>query len=255
MKGKRFILMAAVLAVGGWIGPGMARAGFTPVAQSDWTGSRSTTNGITGTAGWSEASGGFRLSWVIEEYSATELKYSYTLTNNVKDTSGNYGAISKDLSHLILGLSEDLKSLTLLDGTDQLKTEFKDYGPADSSNPGIPGDIYGVKFEEGTGDFEPSADNPTISFVTKRIPVWGSFYAVDGKKPGEITYAFNTGFTATSTFLLTDAADQDLLRWIAVPDTEDYTSVVPEPGTLLGAVLCAVPLGILARRRQLSRTA
>jgi hypothetical protein len=51
--------------------------------------------------------------------------------------------------------------------------------------------IYGVKFETRQDD---PANKVTITFTTLHQPVWGDFYAVDGKKPGSPTYAYNTGF-------------------------------------------------------------
>lgn len=84
----------------------------------------------------------------------------------------------KSLSHIILSLTEDgdLGAFTddnLLGGTDG--GEIKYYGPDDPSNPGIFGDMYGIKF-----DTDDDGLDAYFEIITDRGPMWGDFYVKGG---------------------------------------------------------------------------
>jgi len=80
-----------------------------------------------------------------------------------------------------------------------------------------------------------------IEFDSTRVPVWGDFYAKDGKEnttDGKIqVYAYNTGFTANDV----DEATNHIL----VPDTISY---VPIPGAVLLGTLGLGVAGLRLRR-------
>jgi hypothetical protein len=84
----------------------------------------------------------------------------------------------KSLSHMIFSLTEDgdLGAFgydNLLGGT--AGGEIKYYGPDDPSNPGIPGDMYGIKFDTDDDDLD-----AYFEIITDRGPMWGDFYAKGG---------------------------------------------------------------------------
>jgi hypothetical protein len=174
-------------------------------------------------------------------------KYTYTL-----DIDGNQGGIS----HLILEVSEgetdgtnkfELANLTGLDGNakiDELRT-FTASDPG-ASNPGLPAAIYGIKFEPVVDD----SMSMTWSFYSDRAPVWGDFYAKDGKAGGADNYAYNKGFADSDP--LAPPADDSLLCHILVPDTFSDTpggdNHAAEPSALALMVLSG--LGLTTRRRR-----
>jgi len=153
--------------------------------------------------------------------------YAYTFT--AKESSGG------GLSHFILEVSSQfsldelwgLTPTTLTIAVDSPKT----YGIS-PANPGIPGNIYGIKIQSFTNN----GDNTwAVSFNSTRVPVWGDFYA----KGGAVNYAYNTGFLlADPTGLAGDGMH------IAVPDTY----AVPVPAAVLLGLLGLGVAGIKLRK-------
>lgn len=196
-------------------------------------GMRSTpdSSGIVATQGWSDSGSGFKINWDITQV-GNDFHYLYTITND----SG--GDLSSDLSHLLLEVSRSVTPQNYQDLF--LFNTVPDEGPGvfspGSSNPGMPADIYAFKFETFIDDAQ-----PTIEFVSLQPPIWGDFYAVNGKTPGSEVYAYNSGFGTDPTQVTTD-----FTPWIPVPDTG---VPIPEPTTtlLLGSSLFAAAL---ARRRR-----
>ena len=102
----------------------------------------------------------------------------------------NWYGVRKDLSHIIFELSDSFEVDNFKDGTTSYNPDdLKTYEVDDSSNPGFPAELYGIKFEPTS-----NVTAYTVIIVTDRDPVWGNFYAVDGKTPGREVYAYNTGF-------------------------------------------------------------
>jgi hypothetical protein len=201
--------VALVFAVAG-------NVGATPISvHSDyWNDYRSTASGggVTAIGGWDgigDTDVGFRIHWLINFNDSTSL-YSYTYTITGEDGSSS---LSKDLSHWILEVTYpsekgDFSNLSYDFPEDDLKT-FEE-GP---SNPNMPDNgIYGIKW----------GNNYIVSFETYKDPVWGDFYAKDGKDNGDWTAAWNTGFGLDPT--------TDFTNWIARPNGG---APVPEPATLL----------------------
>jgi hypothetical protein len=160
------------------------------------------------------------------------------------------------ISHMIIEVSEgetdgtnkfELANLTGL-VTDHAfeKFEIGTFGSGQGeSNPGIPEDIYGIKFDLADGI---DTNDLKWSFYSDRAPVWGDFYVKDGKAGGADNYAYNSGF---------GSPDSDSLRChILVPDTFSDTpgdpgdpgDPVAEPSALALMVLSG--LGLTTRRRR-----
>lgn len=131
-------------------------------------------------------------SWDAE---GTSLEYTVYFDDVAETWKYEYwwSADRKALSHMIFSLTEDgdLGPFTydnLLGGTDG--GEIGNYGPDDPSNPGIPGDMYGIKFDS----FYTSSDGLDAHFeiISNRGPMWGDFYAKDGVEQLEMSEKHET---------------------------------------------------------------
>ena len=171
------------------------------------SGFRSTPSDVTAGGNWAE--NGFEIQWSISEGGLGYI-YTYTLTSD-----GSTPLVGGP-SHLILEVSQDAPNALYRVGDTYLTPQIWGTAP---SNPGIPGDVYGIKLDFGA---------TTYSFTSTQAPMWGDFYSKDGIA-GDFgqNYAYNSGFGTVPT--------SPFSGWIRVPDT----TTVPEPGTalLLGAGL------------------
>jgi hypothetical protein len=171
------------------------------------------------------------LSWTVYDNPSTSYwTYDYTFT-----------VPSKAISHVIIEVSDNFSASNIIETSSGRDPDApKTYTP-DGSNPFMPGNLYGIKWNT-------SGDPLSYSFyiVTDRAPMWGDFYAVNGKKPGEEVYAYNLQFGKTTTALIDNG---NAGGWVLVPDTG--TGIIPEPGTflLLGTGL----LGLAALRYRRSK--
>jgi hypothetical protein len=141
---------------------------------------------------------------------------------------------------LIIETSGDFQMTDIIEGSYQVLQgsvgsvsvgEFR-YGGED--NYGMPENLYGIKFDSTAGL------TLQISFDSFRSPVWGDFYAKDGKTQGESNTAHNEGFTALDTDPTVAASSGSVDYHILRPDT-----VVPEPSSfagLGGLLLGSLPL-------------
>ena len=165
--------------------------------------------------------GNAELEWEVNyDNSNAYWTYMYTFT----------AGADPDPSHVILEVSSTFRSTNIKPGT----TEDYELGTYTNSaqggsNPGIPGNLYGVKWEELGGGL---TWNWTI--VTDRSPMWGDFYA----KGGDSTYAYNSSFGTDPQDPLSPNdvnyeiyAESGYVGWVLVPDTQ--TAPVPEPATML----------------------
>lgn len=202
----------------------------TAVGPGDWTGSRNIGNGLTGTGSWGQS---FSISWVITEPTPGTLYYKYTF-------GWQHGAPS----HAIFELSEGCASAGagcvwgfLFDEVEVTPT-FGTFDGSSPSNPNMPNPIYGVKI-----DRPDNADGYVVEFYSNRVPVWGNFYSKDGMAGGMgVNTVWNLGLETAN------AGSDNVLYFIARPDSEAMIPPIPEPGTmaLLGAGLVA--LGLIRRR-------
>lgn len=182
-----------------------------------YTGSITENNGLYGTDGWVNA----QLDWEVDDVTNNDLwTYVYTFT-----------VVRKGISHVITEVSDNFTPDNIKDGT-TTGWELQTYNGQGGSNPGIPGDLYGLKW--GT-----PASGEVLEYiwtiVTDRAPMWGDFYAKDGTdEQGTVdVYAYNTGFGIDTTATVSNGNAYESSTgygWVLVPDT---TTQVPELTTLL----------------------
>ncbi len=200
----------------------------TSVDSMDWSGSRtvgSPVGGLGSTGGvFPEGSG---IAWLILNNGDGTLTYTYRFFS-----PGVEGQeVQLELSHFILELSQGCND----EGSGCVQgfngdVEYNSAWGSSPSNPGIPGSIYGIKFDEGQAEY---------TFVSNRMPVWGHFYA---KKSDDGMW--NLALTGLEEY------QEDTLYFIPRPDTDQPAPPIPEPGTmaLLGAGVVA--MGLLRSRRR-----
>lgn len=208
------------------------------------SGTLSTTNGgiVTDSGGkqtWSDDT--LTLDWSVSlEGSAYTYRYTF---------SGAGNDFKPGLSHLIVETSSTFRPDNILDGTTDGFEDPKLYlvGGNGKSNPGLPGAIYGIKWN--------ADESVTITLVTDRDPIWGNFYANGGSS----AFAYNSGWNLLLNNVDDDADDlyghgirlsQQGFPWfLAVPDTTSVPGELPEPAVavLFGLGLLGIAVG---RRRR-----
>jgi hypothetical protein len=192
--------------------------------------------GMTATTPWSST--GAWLSWNITDLGGGNWHYSYTWTSE-----------EKQISHLLLEVTEDSPASDFWNFTvTPANGDPQTYSPSDpgNSNPGLPGDIYALKFNRPDSV---TSTTFTFAFDSNHYPVWGDFYAKDGtfkdtpQSPNHNVTAWNSGF------LSADANDG---FHIARPNGTPIPDPVPDAaGTM--ALLGIGLVGIEALRRRFSQ--
>ncbi len=178
---------------------------------------------------------GFQIRWTISQNQDQTWHYKYELLNE----SGE--SLEKTTSHFILPLSTNIEEDDLYNFSGDAATwEFGTFGPA-SGNPGFPeGEtIFGVKIDLGL-------DQGLVEFDATRQPMWGDFYAKDGRSGEVWSYAYSSDFgteVANPHDYMGTPVDGNgvTLHKILTPDT-----YIPEPCTVILVGIAAV----LALRRR-----
>ncbi len=158
---------------------------------------------------------GFTISWNITEVDDL-WTYEYTLS-----------ATRKAISHFILEVTNPSLSTGFINpqmkiGSEEwTSTTFE--GPMvwsrnkqGNSNPNMPADIYGIKFNGG---------GTTVSYLfqTTQDPVWGNFYAKSGNDKGKWVYDYNNALG------ITNFNSNNKLDFIVRPDGGATPPAAPEP--------------------------
>jgi hypothetical protein len=212
-------ILCVVLAVVG--------AGSISMAGPTLSGSLSSGSGITGlypsSNPWLDGSSASTLSWWVTDNDNGTFTYKYILS-----------VTQKEISHMIIEVSPTFTSdniRQILQGSGSVG----EYGDEGKSNPGIPGLLYGIKTASGGLSY-------TLEFISNRIPVWGDFYAKDGKDGGKDVAIWNSGFGNPD-------SDDSSIGHILVPDT--IPPIVPVPGAMVLGSLGMVCVGFLRRKNTL----
>jgi hypothetical protein len=122
-------------------------------------------------SGWDGAS----IEWGIQQNADNSWHYEY-----------NVSVPKYDISHIIIEVTPN----ATLEDFYNFNGSFNEAEIGWMQNPGspnLPENIYGIKFESIEDN-----TNWYMSFDSNRSPVWGDFYAKDGKPGGEM---WNVGFT------------------------------------------------------------
>ena len=126
--------------------------------------------GVVGSAAWDN--GDYDISWNITN---NDNKWTYTYTVKVD---------RKDVSHFLLEVTNDGNPFNVLEGSDVNIVQPATVYSSGTSNPNMPNSLYGIKFDFG-------GNLTTYTIVTDRAPVWGVFYAKDGKDGGVAVTAWS----------------------------------------------------------------
>jgi len=191
------------------------------LAGVTYSGSLSSTaaDQILGSGVWIEP-GVTTLDWTVLELEDSSWLYTYELSVPIGE-----------VSHLILQVSPTFTEQNIIATSGTFgNIEINTFTPG-GGNPGMPGEIYGLKFDEAFGLVA------TFELHTDRHPMWGHVYAKDGNVGGDVNTAYNAGFKNVGE------------SRIMVPNTDD---IVPEPAGLLALMVGMTSLagyGIRLRKR------
>jgi len=179
-----------------------------------YSGSISNGNGLYGTYPWDDVAS---FAWDVDDSS----NIGYWTYKYIWDTQGT--SPERGLSHIDIEVSDNFELVDLISWESNVEIGAVE-GPG--SYDGID---KSIKWEVATG-VDPKYF--TLTLVSTRMPMWGDFYAKDGKANQGSTdvYAYNTNF-GTDPWDPYSVGDGNNGGWVLVPDT--HTAPVPEPATLL----------------------
>ncbi|HOD67315.1 MAG TPA: PEP-CTERM sorting domain-containing protein [candidate division Zixibacteria bacterium] len=193
---------------------------LSPLASAlSFSGSLASPAGVTASGYWAQQ--GFKIEWMIEDQPDGSWFYQYWLT----DAQGNPWEVAA-VSHFTLEISPDATA-----------SDFWGYSGAVEF-----GDLNGMSSAMKL-DFTATH----YKFYSNRAPVWGDFYAKDGRAGGlGLNEAYNAGFGAPDPTAM--PGNGSIGNKILRPDTS--TTVVPEPGTMLLMGIGLAGAGVVRRWRR-----
>lgn len=212
-------------------------------------------HGVTATEDWDE--GDFTIRWEITQQPNGLYHYTYWIED-----------LEKSLSHWNLQISDGVGLSAFSDFVETYVHEKDDIHYDDAftpelgthssgnGNPGIPGDLYGLKWDTPNVEIEIEDDDESkfedldareahFEFDSTQPPVWGNFYAKSGGgHKDDAVIAYNDDFLAMPT-----SSTTDFTGWIPRPDGD--TPVVPLPPAAAAGAVCLGLLGLVraVRRR------
>lgn len=205
------------------IGNANAAAVWGTDASAFLTGSRSSPlgSGVDATQQWDN--GGFTIDWIVTANLNGTWTYNYSI-----DVTNSPSQI-KNVSHFILEVTNDAFPFNILGGTSSPIEGPQVYSGTQPSNPLLPNDLYGVKFDFGSSD-----GTVDYTIVTDRAPVWGVFYAKDGKTGGNDVVAYanalnQADYMANESLAITD--------FIVRPDGAESPVPIPAAIWLFGSAV------------------
>lgn len=203
-----------------------------PAQATSYTGSLTAVDGgLLGTGIWFDntAPGWFapELTWIVTRNDDNTWHYDYTLSVS-----------SMEVSHMIVEASPSFGSDNIWGESGPFASVDVDDFSAGGPNPGMPDGMHGIKFDSTTGT------TVRIQFNSDRDPVWGDFYAKDGKSGGIDNALWNAGFTMPDFDPLSPANSGSYMGHLLVPDT------VPEPCGLAALLVGLSSLTSVCLRRR-----
>lgn len=186
-----------------------------PMAAFAFSGILSAADGIIATGEWNAGALTY-LEWDVTQNADSSFHYWYRFAHPGGATS-----------HFLIEVSDTFTESDFFNASGYFTTAEVQMYDESNGNPYMPDVIHGLKFDESWGN------DSTFEFDSFRVPVWGDFYAKDGKMPGTDIWntAMNAGFTALDSDPIAAVHDGHHEYHILVPDTK--TPPVPEPSTLL----------------------
>ena len=180
------------------------------------------------------------MTWTVTDEDNSYDGFPWKYTYNFQLTSD--GKLQGGVSHLIIECSEGMGvgDITGLTGEAVLASSPINLQLVTSGNPGMPEDMWGIRFNPIASD----EFDMTWSFWSNRVPGWGDFYVKDGGS--NIAYNFNETEGVKKGFLPDPDSDPDV-PWGSDPVGLYHIlrpgAPVPEPGTIV--LLITAGLGAL----------
>jgi len=255
MSNRLWLLLSVVMLLGvGVMCQPVLAINWANHDTAQYTGALSNLSGGQGLTGGGSWAGTFNW-WVWQE--GTNWVYEYELD-----------AGAQNISHALVETSPDIGSSEIWWNNGGTWTSA---GPGTvatwlgPSNPGLPASLTGLKFET-TGD-----TTWHWAVVTPQIPVWGDFYAKDGRQPGTENFNyvynndhwFNDGTSSTDAAAWVDDPPPPVASYSGVndatyhfnilrPDTETFEPPTPELSTTLLLLTAMLPVGVVCWKRRRS---